>query len=60
MSQINWLKIGGIATTIIGAGVSIASDMIEQKQIAKDVVNSKEVKDLIDKAVNEALKFKQK
>lgn len=56
MSQINWLKIGGIATTIIGAGVSIASDMIEKKQMVEDLANSKEVKDLINKAVNEALK----
>lgn len=60
MSQINWLKIGGIATTILGAGVSIASDMIGKKQMAEELVNSKEVKDLIDKAVNEALKLKQK
>lgn len=58
MSQINWLKIGGIATTIIGAGVSIASDMIGKKQIVEDLANSKEVKDLINKAVNEALKQK--
>lgn len=60
MSQINWLKIGGIATTIVGAGVSIASDMIGKKQIAEELVNSKEVKDLIDEAVNKALKLKQK
>lgn len=58
MSQINWLKIGGIATTIIGAGVSIASDMIGKKQIVEDLANSEEVKDLINKAVNEALKQK--
>lgn len=58
MSQINWLKIGGIATTIIGAGVSITSDMIGKKQIVEDLANSKEVKDLINKAVNEALKQK--
>lgn len=60
MSQINWLKIGGIATTILGAGVSIASDMIGKKQMVNDLAKSKEVKDLIDKAVNEALKLKQK
>lgn len=58
MSQINWLKIGGIATTIIGAGVSIASDMIGKKQVVEDLANSKEVKDLINKAMNEALKQK--
>lgn len=58
MSQINWLKIGGIATTIIGAGVSVASDMIGKKQLVEDLANSKEVKDLINKAVNEALKQK--
>lgn len=58
MSQINWLKIGGIVTTILGAGVSIASDMIGKKQIVEDLVNSKEVKDWIDRAVNEALKQK--
>lgn len=58
MSQINWLKIGGIATSIIGAGVSIASDMIGKKQIAEELVNSKEFKALIDKAVNDALKQK--
>lgn len=58
MSQINWLKIGGIATSIIGAGVSIASDMIGKKQLVEDLANSKEVKDLINKAVNEALKQK--
>lgn len=58
MSQINWLKIGGIATTIIGAGVSITSDIIGKKQIVEDLANSKEVKDLINKAVNEALKQK--
>ena len=58
MSQINWLKIEGIVTTILGAGVSIASDMIGKKQIVEDLVNSKEVKDWIDRAVNEALKQK--
>lgn len=58
MSQINWLKVGGIATTILGAGVSIVSDMIGKKQIVEDLANSKEVKDLINKAVNEALKQK--
>ena len=58
MLQINWLKIGGIVTTILGAGVSIASDMIGKKQIVEDLVNSKEVKDWIDRAVNEALKQK--
>ena len=58
MSHKDLLKIGGIATTIIGAGVSIASDMIEKKQIAKDVVNSKEVKKLINNAVKEAIKNK--
>lgn len=58
MLQKDWLKIGGIVTTIIGAGVSIASDMIGKKQIVEDLANSKEVKDLINKAVNEALKQK--
>ena len=58
MSQINWLKIGGIVTTILGAGVSIASDMIGKKQRVEYLVNSKEVKDWIDRAVNEALKQK--
>lgn len=58
MSHKDLLKIGGIVTTIIGAGVSIASDMIEKKQIAKDVVSSKEVKKLINNAVKEAIKNK--
>lgn len=58
MSHKDLLKIGGIVTTIIGAGVSIASDMIGKKQIAKDVVDSKEVKKLINNAVKEAIKNK--
>lgn len=58
MSQKDLLKIGGIATTIIGAGVSIASDMIGKKQMVKDLANSKEVKNLINNAVKETLKNK--
>ena len=58
MSQINWLKVGAIATTILGAGVSVVSDMIGKKQSVEDLANSKEVKNLINKAVNEALKQK--
>lgn len=58
MSQKDLLKIGGIATTIIGAGVSIASDMIGKKQMVNDLAKSKEVKNLINNAVKEALKNK--
>lgn len=58
MSHKDLLKFGGIAVTIVGAGVSIVSDMIGKKQIAKDIVNSKEVKKLINNAVKEAIKNK--
>ena len=58
MSQKDLLKIGGIATTIIGAGISIASDMIGKKQMVKDLANSKEVKILIKNAVKDTLKNK--
>ena len=58
MSQKDLLKIGGIVTTIIGAGVSIASDMIGKKQMVKDLANSKEVKNLIKNTVKETLKNK--
>ena len=58
MAQKDLLKIGGIATTIIGAGVSIASEMIEKKQMVNDLAKSKELKNLVDKAVKEALKNK--
>ena len=58
MSHKDLLKIGGIAVTIVGAGVSIVSDMIGKKQMVNDLVKSKEVKKLINNAVKEAIKNK--
>ena len=58
MAQKDLLKIGGIATTIIGAGVSVASEMIGKKQMVNDLAKSKELKNLVNKAVKEALKNK--
>ena len=58
MSHKDLLKIGGIAATIVGAGVSIVSDMIGKKQMVNDLAKSKEVKKLINNAVKEAIKNK--
>lgn len=58
MSQINWLKYGGMALSVAGAVIGIASDAISKKQMTNDLLKSKEVQDLISKAVSEALKGK--
>jgi hypothetical protein len=58
MSQINWLKYGGTALSVVGAVIGIASDAIAMKQMTNDLLKSKELQDLINKAVNEHLKTK--
>lgn len=58
MLQKDWLKIGGFAVSVLGLAVSGLSDKISQKQIVDDLENSEVIKDLINKAVNEALKQK--
>ena len=58
MSHKDLLKFGGIAITVIGAGVSIVSDMIGKKQMVNDLAKSKEVKKIINNAVKEAIKNK--
>lgn len=58
MSHKDFLKFGGIAITVIGAGVSIVSDMIGKKQMVNDLVKSEEVKKLINNAVKETIKNK--
>lgn len=52
----NLLKIGGLAVSIVGFGVSLASDYIGKKQLSNDIINSKEFQDLVSKAVEETLK----
>lgn len=51
----NILKIGGITVSIIGFGVSLASDYIGKKQLSNDIVSSKEFQDLLKKTVEETL-----
>lgn len=58
MLQKDWLKIGGFTVSILGLAVSGLSDKISQKKIVDDLENSEVIKDLINKAVNEALKQK--
>lgn len=58
MSQINWLKYGGMALSVAGAVIGIASDAMSKKQMTNDLLKSKEFQDLINKAVNEHLKAK--
>ena len=58
MSHKDLLKFGGIAITVIGAGVSIVSDMIGKKQMVNDLAKRKEVKKIINNAVKEAIKNK--
>lgn len=52
----NLLKIGGLAVSIVGFGIGIASDYISKKQITNDILNSKDFQDLVSKAVEETLK----
>lgn len=58
MLQKDWLKIGGFTVSVLGLVVSGLSDKISQKKIVDDLENSEVIKDLINKAVNEALKQK--
>ena len=51
----NLLKIGGLAVSIVGVGVSLASDYIGKKQLSNDIVSSKEFQDLLKKTVEETL-----
>lgn len=51
----NLLKIGGLAVSIVGFGVSLASDYIGKKQLSNDIVSSKEFQDLLKKTVEETL-----
>lgn len=52
----NLLKIGGLVVSIVGFGVSLASDYIGKKQLSNDIISSKEFQDLVSKAVEETLK----
>ena len=51
----NLLKIGGLAVSVVGFGVSLASDYIGKKQLSNDIVNSKDFQDLLKKTVEETL-----
>lgn len=55
MSQ-NKIKYLGYALSVAGALVGMGTDWITRKQLVANMADSKELKDLIDKAVQEALK----
>lgn len=57
MSQ-NKIKYLGYALSVVGALVGMGADWITRKQLVANMADSKELKDLIDKAVQEALKAK--
>lgn len=57
MSQ-NKIKYLGYALSVTGALVGMGADWITRKQLVANMADSKELKDLIDKAVQEALKAK--
>lgn len=50
------LKIGGLGLSVVGLGINLLTDIVNRKTMVNELANSKEVKDLINKAVNEALK----
>ena len=57
MSQ-NKIKYLGYALSVAWELVGMGADWITRKQLVADMADSKELKDLIDKAVQEALKAK--
>lgn len=57
MSQ-NKIKYLGYALSVIGGLVGMGADWVSRKQLVANMADSKELKDLIDKAVQEALKAK--
>lgn len=57
MSQ-NKIKYLGYALSVAGALVGMGADWITKKQLVANMADSKELKDLVDKAVQEALKAK--
>lgn len=57
MSQ-NKIKYLGYALSVAGALVGMGADWVSRKQLVANMTDSKELKDLIDKAVQEALKAK--
>jgi hypothetical protein len=57
MSQ-NKIKYLGYALSVAGALIGMGADWITRKQLVANMADSKELKDLIDKAVQEALKAK--
>ena len=57
MSQ-NKFKYLGYALSVVGALIGMGADWVTRKQLVANMADSKELKDLIDKAVQEALKAK--
>lgn len=51
-----WIKVGSLAVSVVSAGLGIADSIISKKKIVADLASSKEVKDMINEAVAEALK----
>lgn len=45
-----------IGVSILGAGLGVVGGILDKKQITADLAGSKEVKDMINEAVAEALK----
>lgn len=57
MSQ-NKIKYLGYALSVIGGLVGIGADWVSRRQLVANMADSKELKDLINKAVQEHLKQK--
>ena len=57
MSQ-NVLKYLGFALSVGGAVIGMGADWVTKKQLVANMADSKELKDLVNKAVQEALKQK--
>lgn len=48
---LNWTKIAGVALTLVGAGVSVASGMLEDKKLDNKV--AEKVAEALTKSSNE-------
>ncbi len=50
-----WFKIGGIALSVVGSAIGIASDYIGRKNVVNDIIKSADFDELVAKKVAEIL-----